>query len=162
MYPPIWGSYYWKVIHMSCLSYPIAPNQNDKKKMYWFILSICNLLPCPQCRYHALQYLNTNKPKLDHRISLLYWSFDFHNEVNTQTGKRKLEYQECLDMLIATNVHEIVNTDSKRIEDHKLLSDIQTKLNRSETSLKCISSILAICLFVLGVLYYNLKKRGNK
>ena len=160
MYPPIWGSYYWKVIHFSCLSYPFTPTEIDKSNMTKFITSICQLLPCPQCRYHALRYIQINKPKLANRVSLLYWSFDFHNEVNQRTGKTELDYVSCLDSLINVNVDEVVTTEMKRAEDHQSLNEMKLKLKKKTLIIYtlCGTIIILTALSIVNILI----KRKNK
>ena len=161
MYPPIWGTYYWKVIHLSCLSYPMKPNKIEKANMNRFIISICYLLPCPQCRHHALKYINKIKPNLANRISILYWSFDFHNEVNKRTGKKQLSYETCLKTLTNINVNEVVTTELKRVEDHQKINEIQLKIKEKENIIYVLCAILLIAIVIILYVLIKRKKRVN-
>ena len=158
MYPPMWGSSYWKVIHLTCLSYPMQPKQKDKTQIKIFLESICNVLPCPACRFHANQFILKYKPRVQNRISLLYWSFDFHNEVNKRTNKLVLSYAECVKHTINFNELDILNNDIKRVQDHKVISNKKIEIYNKNITI-AVLSVTIIILVIASVIKHAYNKR---
>ena len=83
-----WGNPTWILFHS------LAEKSNDEKyKLYYnviwsFIKNICGGLPCPYCRADALLYINKIQlSSVNTKDKLKKVLFDFHNYVNTKTGK---------------------------------------------------------------------------
>lgn len=146
MYPPIWGNVYWKVIHFTCFSFPNEPTESDKNTLKVFLETIVDLLPCPGCRKHAKTYITNNKPNLNSRLPILFWSFDFHNDVNKRTGKRVLSHDECIKKMLDIDLQSVFLNDQKRIEDHK---DMKTLISKHTKTLVVINSVYIIALIIL-------------
>jgi hypothetical protein len=88
--PDHWGPYIWSAIHILCMGAPAQLTDEQKRHYKYFFHSLPHLLPCSVCAEHMLENLKT-KP-VEHyldggRESLFKWSVEFHNLVNTQTGK---------------------------------------------------------------------------
>ena len=50
--------------------------------------NICMNLPCPMCRRHATDYIKRSRAiQISTKEKLITYLFDFHNFVNTRTGK---------------------------------------------------------------------------
>ncbi|MDA9846622.1 Erv1/Alr family FAD-linked sulfhydryl oxidase [Flavobacteriaceae bacterium] len=95
--PEIWGPPLWYQMHMKTFEYPNNPSQKDKDNIREFFRGIINLLPCEACKEHYIEFLQKRpiRYQYDNRDSLIKWLIDFHNEVNSRTGKRVLSYQEA-------------------------------------------------------------------
>ena len=60
-----WGNATWYLFHT--LAYKLKDNRHDIVAiMVEYIITICNQLPCPDCKEHALRYL-----KIRNIISLI-------------------------------------------------------------------------------------------
>lgn len=89
MNPNYWGKYYWKVIHITALGYPISPTKNDEKNYHQFFKSIGQILPCSKCRKNYERHFE-NIPIaffLENNKSLFKWTVHLHNTVNKELGK---------------------------------------------------------------------------
>ncbi len=55
--PKVWGPNAWKFIDNVVEGYPSNPNQYEKLRMYQFLTSLEELLPCETCRDNFSDYL---------------------------------------------------------------------------------------------------------
>ncbi len=85
-----WGKATWYFFHV------IASRINDNyyrtncEYIWGFIKKICFNLPCPHCKTHATNYVkNINISQVNTRGKLERFLFDFHNSVNSRTGKQQ-------------------------------------------------------------------------
>ena len=85
-----WGKATWYFFHV------IASRINDNyyrtncEYIWGFIKKICFNLPCPHCKTHATNYVkNINISQVNTRGKLERFLFDFHNSVNSSTGKQQ-------------------------------------------------------------------------
>ena len=110
MEPNIWGPPAWLFLHSITFQYPETPTFADKENFRTFFEKIQYVLPCPTCREHYTQNINSNPIRLNSRKELIEWLIDIHNEVNQKNGKRVLQYEE-----VYKKYNEIydVNTPSK-------------------------------------------------
>jgi hypothetical protein len=81
-----WGNAVWYLFHT--LAEKIKPEYNTELPILLEnIVSICNHLPCPECKHHATMMLATiNKAAISStRENLIDFLWTFHNEVNRRT-----------------------------------------------------------------------------
>ena len=83
-----WGTPTWLLFHS------LAENVNEEKyKIHYlvvwnFIKEICSSLPCPYCKEHAVNYISkVHISNINTKEKLIKTLFDFHNDVNSKTGK---------------------------------------------------------------------------
>lgn len=141
-----WGPTCWIFFH--CLAERVK--EESFKEMYpiilQFIKDICAILPCPDCRLHATHILNSYRffHLIRSKNDLKQFLFEFHNLVNSRTGKiiqKKtiLDDYKNYDFRKATANwynHFTVNTyDVKLIweknERNKVRSNVLNKLNEN-------------------------------
>jgi hypothetical protein len=96
MNPKYWGKYFWRVIHIVAMSYPLNPTIQDKKTYRDFYFNIGRVLPCSKCMVNYERHFQ-NIPIdyfLQSRDMLFKWTVHLHNIVNKETGKPQwsLEY----------------------------------------------------------------------
>lgn len=89
MYPPMWGKYYWAVIHVITMQHDNGLNENAKEMLTLLIKN----LPCPGCSRHAQDYFL--KYPFPSQKTATEWGIRFHNEVNERTGKPKLSVEKA-------------------------------------------------------------------
>lgn len=125
MWPPLWGHYYWRVIHNSTLLYCKTPQEweeIEKSKdeqnswlMKVFEGSECfpdealsalkymiSKLPCPSCKMHANRYINDQDHLLEDvkfgSDAFMYF-VDFHNEINRRLKKVEFNVTQVLQSI---------------------------------------------------------------
>ena len=89
MKPSYWGKYFWKVIHISALGYPMSPTQNDKETYALFYELIGKVLPCKKCVQNYARHFKNIPIEyfLDNKNDLFKWTVHLHNTVNKEVGK---------------------------------------------------------------------------
>lgn len=87
--PSTWGPFFWMTIHIIALGYPNEPTYTEKKAARDFFEGLGHLLPCPTCRDHYRQHIQSLPigPHLDSRADLFKWTLDLHNAVNKSLNK---------------------------------------------------------------------------
>ena len=81
----VWGPACWTLMHSSAANC----NSDSAEGFSAFLYSLAHILPCPECRAHLYQYLQTHPPE-DYIIdahTASRFCFELHNFVNAQTGK---------------------------------------------------------------------------
>lgn len=91
--PSVWGPKFWYILHNSSVFYPNNPTRLAMIRMIQFLKSVPYLLPCSDCRNHAIDYINhlsneTMLEKVSSQKKLIQFLVDFHNHVNIRTNKQ--------------------------------------------------------------------------
>lgn len=89
----LWGEPTWFLFHT--LAEKIKPQYFNtlRNKLFGFIKSICNNLPCPDCAKHATQYMNKiNFDAIVNKEQLKLLLFKFHNEINSKKKYKLFEF----------------------------------------------------------------------
>ena len=102
----IWGPGVWWTIHVQALH---ANSKESINKYIEYIEFILPKLPCMKCRNHATEYLSKNRPEnyiefIDNDgelTGMFYWSWKFHNTVNTRLNKDIID-----DYYVAKNLYD--------------------------------------------------------
>ena len=109
-----WGEATWFFFHT--ISCRINSDYYAQNYLYvWnFIKKICNTLPCPYCQQHASNYTkNVNMHQINTKEKLKKFLFDFHNSVNSRTGK-KVENISILQKYQSANIKKIFDFFEQR------------------------------------------------
>ena len=89
-----WGPRMWKLMHAASYAYPENPTPEISQIFKYFYLKIIpNILPCPKCRRHYINNLQTFPPRLKNRRKLTRWMVDIHNEVNKEKQRPRISYE---------------------------------------------------------------------
>jgi len=125
----IWGPSCWYLFHGLATKVKEEEFEKIKLSLWTNIVEICNNLPCPDCRKHAMDTISkTNKQNiLKSKRNLELFLFDFHNMVNTRKGYKILTIQEYDSMYKNANVQMIVynfiNVFNKSTRNSRLMSE---------------------------------------
>ena len=125
----IWGPSCWYLFHGLATKVKEEEFEKIKLSLWTNIVEICNNLPCPDCRKHAMDTISkTNKQNiLKSKRNLELFLFDFHNMVNTRKGYKILTIQEYDSMYKNANVQIIVynfiNVFNKSTRNSRLMSE---------------------------------------
>jgi hypothetical protein len=97
--PEVWGPKMWFVLHNGAAHYPFEASDIYAEKMKNFILALPIMIPCENCKNHALRFIESRKDKLfiicKKRETLFDFFVDFHNDVNKRQGKKEVSYIEA-------------------------------------------------------------------
>ena len=127
-----WGNITWILFHS--LIEQLKEDSPNKiiKETFLNIKQICNNLPCPYCRDHAMSYLNKYKKyNFDTKDKLKIFFYTFHNTVNVKLKKKVLEIN-ILDKYKNVNLNNILNSFKyiylKRQQTKMLLYNFHRKM----------------------------------
>lgn len=100
--PKIWGPPFWFTLHNSAVHYPIQASPIVKERMKHRIFAIPYEIPCSNCRPHAIDFIEKNRPQLENIVSgrhnLFQFYVDFHNKVNERYGKPIWTYEQAYEL----------------------------------------------------------------
>jgi len=90
-----WGTPTWYLFHGIAANINAEFYKNNYAVVFNFIKQICSNLPCPFCRKHAVNYINAvNVNSVNTKEKLEIMLFNFHNSVNSRTGKPVMQQGE--------------------------------------------------------------------
>lgn len=107
-----WGPEMWKILHGLAekignfiqVSHRYATNTQEKEeKRLWLILlsSLRLSLPCPLCRKHYLEYINSNSPdniiNSNSKLQKEYiknWLYHLHSNINQRNNKSNISIEQ--------------------------------------------------------------------
>ena len=101
--PRIWGRSCWNTMYYVALSYPIVPEDDDKRHVKTFYENLQNVLPCKKCRINYKTHLEKyplTYDVLQTREKLLSWLVSINNEVLYLTGKKQISLSDVHDRYI--------------------------------------------------------------
>lgn len=103
-----WGQPTWLLFHSLAEKVDETKYANHYKVVWEFIKNICGGLPCPYCQSHALGYVSRISLRdVNTKEKLKKVLFDFHNSVNTRTGRSK-ESTRILEKYKSANLKKIL------------------------------------------------------
>jgi hypothetical protein len=85
-----WATYTWYLFHTIGQRINPVYFKNNTSLCLNIIYAICDILPCPVCKKHAIAYLNNNNfYQIQTKAQLNMFFFTFHNTVNARLGKKQ-------------------------------------------------------------------------
>jgi len=83
-----WGKPTWYFFHVIASRINNEYYRRNCEYIWGFIKKVCFNLPCPHCKTHATNYVkNIPLSNVNTKEKLERFLFDFHNSVNSRTGK---------------------------------------------------------------------------
>ena len=106
----LWGPPCWSIMHILATRIKEEDFENKKESLWFIINEICNNLPCPECRHHAVSLMRQTKKGniLKSKNNLEIFLFDFHNLVNKKKGLRLFTKEEYNLKYKKANIREVV------------------------------------------------------
>jgi len=84
-----WGNPTWTLFHTIAEKINNSYYINNYMIVWGFIKDVCNHLPCPFCKNHAVKYVNLiNMNDIKTKEGLKKVLFEFHNYVNRNSNKK--------------------------------------------------------------------------
>jgi hypothetical protein len=95
-----WSHPTWFLIHFIAANIPQKISQDDAVSFKAFIVCLRYLLPCPECRKHMNEYIETTDidPYLKRRNDIFLWTVNFHNDVNKRLMKEVVSAEDVFDL----------------------------------------------------------------
>lgn len=121
-----WGPATWTLFHTLAEKIKDENFNETKKELFSFIKRICFNLPCPDCAAHATQIISkVNSDSFATKEHLKMFLLNFHNSVNTRTGKRPFTVEEMNSRYSRANTFAVVphfiHVFSHRVANVRLL-----------------------------------------
>jgi hypothetical protein len=106
----LWGPPCWSLMHVLATRIKEEDFENKKESLWLVINEICNNLPCPECRQHAVSLMRQTKKAsiLKSKDNLELFLFDFHNLVNKTKGLKLFTKEEYNLKYKKENIRDIV------------------------------------------------------
>tara|TARA_B100000902_G_C27249011_1_gene884209 strand:- start:235 stop:690 length:456 start_codon:yes stop_codon:yes gene_type:complete len=103
-----WGNITWILFHSLIENIKEETPNKFVNEILTNIKLICNNLPCPYCRDHAVSYLNKYKNyNFNTKEKLKIFIYTFHNTVNVKLKKKSANI-EILDKYKKVNLNKIL------------------------------------------------------
>jgi hypothetical protein len=98
-----WGRPLWFSLHYGALNYPKTADDSMKNMMVGYIRGLPIMIPCDICKNHAYEYISKFSDQQLREISssnesLFRFFWQFHNNVNSQTGKPTITFEKAYDV----------------------------------------------------------------
>ena len=122
-----WGPPTWRLFHTLAAKIKDENFHLIKDDFIQLINRICDNLPCPECRAHAMQNIRTaNLRNIVSKQSLIDFLYTFHNKVNASTGKPMYLHQD-LNIYYRYSTLKVINafidTYNKSQYNVKMMAD---------------------------------------
>jgi hypothetical protein len=105
----VWGPPTWRLMHTLAAKIREDNFHLVRDDFIQLINRICDNLPCPECRAHAMQNIRTaNLRNINSKSALIDFLYTFHNRVNASTGK-PIFRREDLDIYNKYSTLKVVN-----------------------------------------------------
>tara|TARA_B100000965_G_C19301838_1_gene630476 strand:+ start:29 stop:478 length:450 start_codon:yes stop_codon:yes gene_type:complete len=121
-----WGTPTWYFFH-TLIEKVKEEHYNDVKgDILGHIKKICSVLPCPDCRDHASQYLsNYNVGQMPTKNHMKMFLFNFHNTVNARLKHRQYQLSdlEVYKRGIFVKIFYYCKQEMMKPRHNKLLAD---------------------------------------
>ena len=85
-----WGPAAWNTLHAFAHSVPLTLDSRQQSEFVQLLYLFGAHLPCPKCRDHFKEYLDTHidAASFSTRDAIVAFVHDAHNDVNVRLGKR--------------------------------------------------------------------------
>jgi hypothetical protein len=131
-----WGEPTWYFFHTFIEKISQNFYNDNYKECIEIYKIICNNLPCPICKDHAIKYLKDNNvDKMNTRYKMKIFLFNFHNSVNERL-KKKIYSEEILEQyqrITLKNAYKFFEQEfyKKNYFTHNFSSWIRNKMKES-------------------------------
>ena len=121
-----WGTPTWYFFHTWAEKIKEEHYNDIKTDIFGHIKRLCSVLPCPDCRDHASEYLkHFNVGQMPTKQHMKMFLFNFHNTVNARLGHPQYQLKD-LDMYkrgIFVKIFYYCKQEMMKPRHNKLLAD---------------------------------------
>jgi len=90
-----WGPPIWEAFHWVAAGFSSHPSHSEREHYRTYFNKFPFVLPCEECKFHAIQLMKKMPPIVDGRDRMFAWSVTFHNEVNKRIGNAEVTLQDA-------------------------------------------------------------------
>ena len=147
-YPGLWGSSFWKMIHLSAkrldlmreydAKHPDKPVYTEKRQILRNLLNTLDtLLPCDTCSVNYLRFV-LERPVPEDGLwkegdaVFWMWTVDLHNHANGVTNKRQVSYEEAeqyyQEMFDYSKAKDMSDAQLARMQDTNLITNLRYEI----------------------------------
>jgi|Laugresu1bdmlbdd_1035124.scaffolds.fasta_scaffold22563_3 hypothetical protein len=130
-----WGPSLWTILHALAekAGRPIFPSFREDEKRQWthFIEIMPKMIPCPNCREHAQNWVIAHPMKAAKDLGadefhewMVTWVYEFHEDVNRREGKPSFDKSLLSETYGSVNVKTVLKIMTPFIENAIRLSGI--------------------------------------
>lgn len=139
-----WGNATWYMFHT--LAFKLKDEHSSiVPQLYSHIVQICQNLPCPDCRTHAIQTLSNSRGRVKSKEDLIVFLLEFHNIVNKRLGKSWFSREQHDNLYRRARTHLVVSnfsiTMSKNANNSKAMLDTFSRKRVVSRFLNYLNSI---------------------
>jgi hypothetical protein len=162
--PCLWGPITWTFLHL--LSFNYEPKNKNEIKNYLY--SLGKILPCDECRAHFNENIEnkingqTLDDALNSKETFTKYMYDFHNLINTQTGKTTWPtYEEIVneyEPLVSLNSCSADSCSENSTDVYCRVSFLKkNKINadNKDIALGILSFIIVVLLAYVAMKYFK-------
>ena len=103
----VWGPTTWLLLHT--LSYKLKDSEQHHAHELWLRLAgLCSILPCPDCRVHAEEYIRRSRLRPRTRQELCIYFWHMHNMVNVRLGAGQMGSAQFLQRYANANTDGVL------------------------------------------------------
>lgn len=104
----------WYLFHSIAAKINPIFHKENPTVLWDFIKKTCSVLPCPYCRYHAINYVNKiSICQVNTKEKIINVLFVFHNSVNQRNNEKKFQEKE-LEKYNNANINQIFKLFKQR------------------------------------------------
>jgi hypothetical protein len=106
----VWGPITWYLFHSLAEKIQDEYFIEEKENILTLFKKVCNCLPCPSCKEHAINSMRkANFKNIKTKKDLKLFLMEFHNIVNSNTNKKiQFTLEQLTDKYKLANINNIV------------------------------------------------------
>lgn len=106
-----WGPHCWNLFHTLANRVKEEEFNGIKEDLWNIVTNVCYNLPCPECRTHATDLINSCKKQLIlySKTNFETFLFDFHNLVNKRKGYKIYTFDEYNTKYSNINIGAVIH-----------------------------------------------------
>lgn len=141
-----WGEPFWNLFHVLAEKVKDDAFPKIRMELLNLVYTICSNLPCPECKKHAVSYLNAvNYSAILTKQDLKTLLFNFHNQVNVRKNYPVFPEHLLQEKYEQANTLQVVNTFMNEFKkkykgSFRLLADDMQRQKVSETLIRWFES----------------------
>lgn len=93
--PELWGPPVWQAFHYTAAGFPSHPSQSERENYRQYFSKFPFVLPCEECKHHAIALMARMPPVVDSRDRMFEWTVKFHNAVSERIGISLLDLSQA-------------------------------------------------------------------
>jgi len=159
--PLVFGAPTWHYLHLWTLRYSVAPSQAEQESAVKTLETAFENLGCFICTTHSFEYARENPVCLSSRMDLVWWMFDFHNNVNKRLNKPEITRADFIRIYITEPGAKIQIRRKRANGVNQLIAKYATDTT-GQISLAILIGVIVLVFILFCAWWYYYRKRHEK